>query len=115
MATPQVFRLAGRRVTTIYTDTIDLRALGSPKVARASEVEYDNDRGGWTVKFADGSYLCHSQIGTCGSTKPEHARIFANRQEALDAEVIEINRRLRGLGTIPEVIHHAGKDAEVLY
>lgn len=100
-----VLRLSGRRVTTIFSDKLDLRALGSPKVARASEVEYDNDRGGWTVKFADGQFIMD---------EGETPKVFTTRQAALDAEVAELERRLLSAQT-PEVVRQEGKDAEVLF
>lgn len=39
-------------VRMLHDDAVDLRELGSPRVSRASHVEYDNTRGLWTVRSA---------------------------------------------------------------
>jgi hypothetical protein len=38
-------------VFTVYTDTIDLRALGRVRAIRASVVEWDEDHQAWTARI----------------------------------------------------------------
>ena len=69
------------RIEGIYSDDI-APALGRGiKVERAGHVEYDNVEKGWTVSFPDESRV----LGT-----------FETRGQALNAEVVEVLRRLRG-------------------
>lgn len=58
-------------VVTVYTDTIDLRALGHVRARRASVVEWDERRQAWTARIlASGAML----------------GVFATRAEAVVAE-----------------------------
>jgi hypothetical protein len=57
-------------VTTLYTEVLDLAALGALNIARANEVEPD-EQGRWFAHIIDGP--------TLGP--------FARRSEALEAEV----------------------------
>ena len=43
-------------VTTLYTELLDLAALGAMNIARASQVEPD-DRGQWFAQLIDGPTL----------------------------------------------------------
>lgn len=71
----------GGTVRAIYSDTLaTLPQLKQPTIERASNVEYDHARNGWTVTFPDGSAL-------------PNAYLF--RADALKAEVAEVERRLR--------------------
>ena len=82
-------------VRTLYTDMIDLRELGALDVQRASNVEWcDDERGGWTVQFPDGSYLCNLGHGFVKSERGNWRWLFASRDEALAAEVAYLNSRL---------------------
>ena len=63
----------------LYTDRIDLAALGQVTITRASNVEYDPALRGWTVTLADGTAL----PGT-----------WAKRHEALAVEVAYLEARL---------------------
>lgn len=67
------------QLSTLYTDKLPLHQLGRLEVTRASNVEYDNVRGGWTVELADGTML-----DGC----------WARREDALAAEVEVVNSRL---------------------
>ena len=35
----------------LYTEAIDLEAIGDLSIQRASEIEFDNDSGFWTVRI----------------------------------------------------------------
>ncbi len=65
-------------VWCLYTDSIPLAALGRLQIRRASTVEFDNGRQGWTVTFPDGGRL----------------EGFATRAAALQAERGVVNRWL---------------------
>ena len=67
------------KLRAIYTDKLPFHNLGVLTVVRASNVEWDNARQGWTVELADGTKL---------------PGVWKNRQEALDAEVEAVNARL---------------------
>lgn len=88
MSKPIKIKVTADEVIFLYDDRIPLAPFGTVTVERASNVEYDNELGGWTVQFADGSYLIEDAID---NTKREHAMVFINRQEALDAEVEAIH------------------------
>ena len=66
-------------IRLLYTDTLPLERLGPITVTRASHVEFDEDRQGWTVTLADGT-----QLPGC----------WPKRSEALAAEVEAVNARL---------------------
>lgn len=63
-------------VTTLYTETVDLRVLGELEVSRASNIEYDHRLQGWMVVLRDGTAL------------PE---AYPSREDALAAEVAYIH------------------------
>jgi hypothetical protein len=67
----QIIITLGGAVRCIYSEEIDLSALGSPAISRASHVEPD-DRGRW---LADLSPVGGPRLGP-----------YALRSEALDAE-----------------------------
>ncbi len=48
---------AAGAVRGLYTELIPLAPLGRLQVRRASTVEFDNGRQGWTVTFPDGGRL----------------------------------------------------------
>jgi hypothetical protein len=96
-----VFVVDGDQVVTLYTEAIDLTQLGTyERVVRASHVEYDNQRHGWTVTFPDGSALVRTLLGELirvGAVAVERVyplAVFPSRQAALDAEVAEIQAHL---------------------
>ena len=66
-------------IETLYTDKIDLSAIGRLNINRASNVEYCNEKQGWMVKI----------IGTKMIFGP-----FECRQEALKAEVAFLNIKM---------------------
>jgi len=68
-------------VEGLYDDT--LAGLGATQVQRASRVEFNEERGGWTVEFLIGKF--------CGCFLP---RIFQHRSEALLEEVHFLNNEL---------------------
>jgi hypothetical protein len=72
-------------VRTLYTEKIDLRDFGPLYVERASNVEWHNARDGWTVQFADGTYMVNP-LGI--------PRLFDAREDALAAEVDFLQARL---------------------
>ena len=69
----------GGIVRTLYTDRLPLARLGRLTVTRASHVEYDNARQGWTVELAGGTHL---------------PGVWASREEALRAEAEAVARQL---------------------
>lgn len=109
---------ADGNVTCLYSDALPLREMGTLAVERASEVEYDNERGGWLVMFPlrDGAtireYLCLQTLPAPWATDPRHspgphgsavgarttayhrATVFASREDALGAEVAYLQASL---------------------
>ncbi len=79
------------QVTTLYTDVIDLRALGALHVERASNVEWCAARNGWIVQFTDGTFLGERSTFVFNV---EEAAVFSTREAALAAEVAYIQARL---------------------
>ena len=75
----------------LYTDAIDIRAIGWVTVRRASQVEYDHARGGWTVEFVSGGWLGRGEALVEDSAAAEG---FAARSAALAAEVSYLEARL---------------------
>ncbi len=75
-------------VGCLYTEDIDLTAIGSLNVRRASHVKYDNEVQKWTVHLVDGTNLGY----------------FRTRTEAIAAEVDYLNQRIAD-ETIEEVFH----------
>lgn len=108
MAKQHVFVVDGNETRTLYTDAINLRGLGALTVTRASNVEFDGERGGWVVEFTVRppatipTYLCagpdplRPEAGARWheSTSLGHAYVFTNREEALAAEVTYLNREM---------------------
>jgi len=88
MSKPIKIKVTADEVTFLYDDRIPLAPFGSVTVERASNVEYDNELGGWTIQFADGSYLVEDAID---SMDRRNAMVFTNRQEALAMEVEAIH------------------------
>jgi hypothetical protein len=66
-------------VIAVYTDTVDLRALGHVRAVRASAVEWDESRQAWTARI----------LATGDLLGP-----FATRVEAVEAERAVLARRL---------------------
>jgi hypothetical protein len=66
-------------VIAVYTDTVDLRALGHVRAVRASVVEWDESRQAWTARI----------LATGDVLGP-----FATRIEAVEAERAVLARRL---------------------
>jgi len=76
------------KVTMLYTDNLNLNALGKVRVKRASEVEFDEERNGWTVRILVGKYAGMYVNNNSATDSPE---VFSRRQEALAAEVRFLN------------------------
>jgi hypothetical protein len=90
MSSPERYRIwPDGRVVTVYTDTVDLRALGHVRAVRASAVEWDEARQAWTA-----------QILTSG----ERLGPFATRADAVAAE-----RRVLAVGLDRAVTDHANR------
>lgn len=69
-------------VVAVYTDTVDLRALGHIRAVRASVVEWDEARQAWTARIlASGEVLGP----------------FATRAAAVEAERVVLATRLGAL------------------
>jgi hypothetical protein len=66
-------------VVALYTDTVELRALGHVRAVRASVVEWDESRQAWTARI----------LGSGEILGP-----FATRAEAVDAERAVLATRL---------------------
>jgi hypothetical protein len=66
-------------VFAVYTDTVDLRALGHVRAVRASFVEWDESRQAWTARI----------LATGDLLGP-----FSTRVEAVEAERAVLARRL---------------------
>lgn len=78
-------------VEMLYTDAIPLREIGRVSVRRASEVEYDHARGGWTVAFTAGGWLgAEGQLAADATG----SAVFRTRAAALAAEVRYLEARL---------------------
>lgn len=91
----------------LWTDLIDLREIGTLDVTRASNVEYDNEKQGWTVTFPpepeeydNPSWLARSTHRDEAeriwyrSDAPLSAAVFLSRDTALAAEVAFLEARL---------------------
>ena len=63
----------------LYTEKINLQALGVLDITRASHVEYDNSQQGWTVTLASGEIF---------------PQVYPTRAQALRAEVSYLEDRL---------------------
>ena len=84
-------------VRTLYTDWIDLRDFGPLHVERASNVEWDEKYGGWTVQFSDGTWLCEDDLGFRrwqGEYEVGVTCRFDRREDALAAEVAYLQARM---------------------
>jgi hypothetical protein len=69
---PERFRIEPNgRVVTVYTDTVDLRALGHVRTVRASSVEWDEGGQAWLARIL---------------ASGEHLGPFVTRGEAVTAE-----------------------------
>jgi hypothetical protein len=80
MSAPERHRIEpDGRVVTVYTDTVDLRALGHIQAVRASVVEWDEARQAWTARIL-------ASIEVLGP--------FATRAEAVAAERAVLAARL---------------------
>jgi hypothetical protein len=71
--------LKGGGIRTIHTDVLPLHQLGTLRITRASNVEYDNERAGWVTTLVTGEEL---------------PGLHAVRQSALEEEIQEVNKRL---------------------
>jgi len=76
----------GGECTTVYSD--DFRniydGLGA-QIERASNVEYDKDRGKWIAKLADGTEIAEDE----------------NRGKAIEKEVAHLNKMMGNAEAIP--------------
>ena len=121
-----IFLVDGSTIYTLHTEKIDLHALGQfEKVVRASHVEYDNDRQGWTVVFPDGSFLAGTPSYTYRKAGPvprswwagDPMAVFPTRTQALAAEEAWIQEHLTDLGCdgsacpLPDLKHGEGRHA----
>jgi len=78
----------------LYDDRLKLAVLGPVVVTRASNVEWDNELGGWTVQFADGSFIRTVPEDRPVFSDPGTIKVFTKREDALAAEVAAIHNRL---------------------
>lgn len=77
-----VFRVTpSGKVEGLWADT--LAGVGEASVTRASEVEFNDQAKGWTVQLLVGPYK--------GAFLP---RTYPRRNDALAAEVVELNRQI---------------------
>lgn len=77
----------GDRLVTLYSDQLDLAALGQLHVERASHVEWDRD--GWVVILPSGRKLLD-----------EGGRPFRLRAQAIEAEVQYLQSQLATKGGV---------------
>jgi hypothetical protein len=67
----------------LYTELVDLRAIGSLHVRRASFVEFNNERQGWEVKNQLGHALFFARTrGACLAWEQTGDLGFAVQEEA---------------------------------
>jgi hypothetical protein len=99
----KVLIVKGDEITALYSD--DVRELGTSLfVARASDVEWDNEAQGWFATIRPryvacdcGSDMPHVHHQLCARLKPNGVTLlgpFPTRDEALRAEVAFIQARL---------------------
>ena len=65
-------------VTTLYTEAVDLCALGFLEVSRASTIEWDSTKQGWTITLRDGTVIPHTFEQRVDALKFEVAYIQAH-------------------------------------
>lgn len=99
--------------TCLYTEDIPLHEIGAMTVWRASNVEFDNDRGGWIVTFpprdpeddgvttflrerswAHGDDLDADERSWTSTIVANFAHVFTSREHALAAEVAFLQSHL---------------------
>jgi len=74
-------------VHTLYTDKVDLRAIGELHINRASNIEFDNARNGWIVEFTNGTFLSHAGGDAYQTTDTLKATVYLSREDANRDEV----------------------------
>ena len=90
MSSPERYRIEpDGRVVTVYTDTVDLRALGHVRAVRASTVEWDEGGQAWLARIL---------------ASGERLGPFATRAEAVTAE-----RRVLAVGLDRALEDDAGR------
>lgn len=72
-------------VTTLHTDLIDLRALGSLHVSRASTIEWDAVQQGWMITLRDGTVIPHTFEQRIDALAYEVAYIQEHWEEFVEA------------------------------
>lgn len=77
----------GTELTGLYTDKFPFKALGTLCVERASNVIYDNSKGQWFVTAPKGGVAILDQG-------------FDTRQEAIDAEIIHLEKELDNMNEV---------------
>jgi len=81
----RVFIKLDGSVVGLYSDALDYSALGDVEIKRASEVEWQ--KGSWSVNIVDERLRRDGDLPLVG---------FTRRRDALDAEVMLLEARLRG-------------------
>jgi hypothetical protein len=76
-------------VVTVYTDTIDLRALGHVRAIRGSVVEWDEDRQAWTARIL----ATRERLGPF----PTRAEAVAAERRVLAAHLFSADARGRAI------------------
>lgn len=89
-------KVTADEVTFLYDDRIPLAPFGNAEVTRASNVEYEHGKQGWTVQLADGMYLASTPVPgeTYITGNINLAKVWSRREDALTAEVEWLNARL---------------------
>jgi len=77
----RVFVRPSGKVQSVFSDKLELRRMGNAQITRAGYVEPEGNM--WKVTLADGTEVGH----------------FWYREDALQAEEMEVTRRLRHGGT----------------
>ncbi len=71
----------GTILTSVYNDVFDISQIGTPKINRATEVRYNNERGHWEVIALQPLFDVEMIL----------ANEFKSRTEALDWEIAFLN------------------------
>lgn len=87
MEMERVIRISGDTVRSYHNDGLVFEHHGDLSIHRATDVNYDNARGGWVVKLLRGF--------PAEAIEKSKAKVFKSRQGALDFELGLIKQYLK--------------------